>query len=94
MNITYRTVVMHLRPTPLGLLGERWTIEHWCNTCRQRVSTNELVAHARGHHHAHGADDSLPIAARLMHNVRPPDRHNDTAPVLPTSTTDTHQHRR
>jgi hypothetical protein len=49
MTITYRTVVLHLPPTPLGLLPERWAIEHWCSRCRQRVMPEELVAHARGH---------------------------------------------
>lgn len=49
MNVTYHTVAMYLPPTPLGLLGERWAIEHWCNTCRQRVSTDQLVTHTRSH---------------------------------------------
>ena len=45
----YRTVVLHVPPTPLGLLPERWVVEHWCNDCRQRVETNDLVTHARHH---------------------------------------------
>jgi hypothetical protein len=49
MTITYRTVVLHLPPTPLGLLPERWAVEHWCNACRQRVTSDQLVAHARDH---------------------------------------------
>ncbi len=49
MTITYRTVVLHLPPTPLGLLPERWAIEHWCSRCRQRVLPDELVTHARNH---------------------------------------------
>ncbi len=49
MTVTYRTVVVHLPPTPLGLLPERWTIEHWCRRCRRRVMPEELVAHARDH---------------------------------------------
>jgi hypothetical protein len=49
MTITYRTVVLHLAPTPLGLLPERWAIEHWRSLRRQRVMPEVLVAHARDH---------------------------------------------
>ncbi len=49
MTITYRTVVLHVPPTPLGLLAERWTVEHWCSLCHQRVASQTLVAHARDH---------------------------------------------
>ena len=49
MTFTYRTVVLHLPPTPLGLLPERWAVEHWCNACRQRVTPDQLVPHARDH---------------------------------------------
>lgn len=45
----YRTVVLHIPPTPLGLLPERWAVEHWCNACRQQVMTDQLILHARGH---------------------------------------------
>jgi hypothetical protein len=38
MTVTYRTVVLHIPPTPLGLLPERWTVEHRCSLCRQRVT--------------------------------------------------------
>lgn len=48
---TYRTEILHLPPTPLGLLGERWLTEHTCTTCRQRVATDQLIAHARAHQH-------------------------------------------
>ncbi|MEA2843048.1 MAG: hypothetical protein QOJ69_719 [Actinomycetota bacterium] len=57
MTVTYRTVVLHLPPTPLGLLPERWAIEHWCNRCRHRVMPEELVAHARGHRRDEHSDD-------------------------------------
>lgn len=50
MTVTYRTVVLHLPPTPLGLLPERWVIEHCCNACRQRVAPDQLIVHARSHH--------------------------------------------
>lgn len=46
---TYRTVVLKIPATPLGLLPERWTVEHWCGTCGARVATADLVAHAEIH---------------------------------------------
>lgn len=49
MTASYRTVVLHVPPSPLGLLPERWVVDHWCNACRQRVETNDLVAHAQRH---------------------------------------------
>jgi len=55
MTVTYRTVVVHLPPTPLGLLPERWTIEHRCSLCRQCVMPAELIAHAQGHERAEPA---------------------------------------
>ncbi len=57
MTTTYSTVVVHVPPTPLGLLPERWTIEHRCNLCRQRVEPDQLVVHAQGH--------DTPLAAAL-----------------------------
>jgi hypothetical protein len=55
MTITYRTVVLHIPPTPLGLLPERWAIEHWCSLCRQRVTPAQLITHAQGHEQAEQA---------------------------------------
>jgi hypothetical protein len=52
MTITFQTVVLRLPPTPLGLLPERWVVEHWCPTCRHSVGTEELLAHAQAHHRA------------------------------------------
>jgi hypothetical protein len=49
MTVTYRTMVLRVPPTPLGLLPERWVLDHWCNDCRQRVATHDLVAHAQHH---------------------------------------------
>lgn len=49
MTVTYRTFVLHLPPTPLGLLPERWAIEHRCSRCRQRVAPEQLIAHAQDH---------------------------------------------
>ncbi|HLM96845.1 MAG TPA: hypothetical protein VK283_11060 [Acidimicrobiales bacterium] len=55
MTLNYRTVVLHIPPTPLGLLPERWTVEHHCSLCRQRVTPAELIAHAQGHEHTDAA---------------------------------------
>jgi hypothetical protein len=52
----YRTNVVHLAPTPLGLLPERWTIEHWCTICRHLVTTADLIEHAQAHAEASSAD--------------------------------------
>jgi len=58
MTTTYRTVVLHLPATPLGLLPEGWTIEHRCALCHQRVTSDQLVAHAQDHEvEGHGAGD-------------------------------------
>ena len=58
-TFTLRTFVMKLPPTPLGLLPECWTIEHWCDSCRQIVSSAELLAHVRTH------DEQQPGASGL-----------------------------
>jgi hypothetical protein len=49
MTAIFRTVVIDLPPTPLGLLSDRWTIEHWCTLCRHQVATEDLVTHAQAH---------------------------------------------
>jgi hypothetical protein len=51
MTVT-RTVVLHIPPTPLGLLPERWTVEHWCSLCRQRVTPAQLITDAHDHDRA------------------------------------------
>jgi hypothetical protein len=51
MTTTFRTVVVDLPPTPLGLLPRRWKIEHWCTLCRSEVATQDLVAHTQTHTH-------------------------------------------
>jgi hypothetical protein len=53
-TFTLRTVVMKLPPTPLGLLPESWRIEHRCDRCGQRVSSDELLGHARSHDDGRG----------------------------------------
>jgi len=52
--ILFRTDVVKVPPTPLGLLPEGWSVQHLCRTCRQMVGSDELVSHAQQH-----ADGSL-----------------------------------
>jgi hypothetical protein len=59
MTITFRTVVLDVPPTPLGLLPGHVVIEHWCNLCRHKVATEHLAAHARSHH-ANPAQEVIP----------------------------------
>ena len=49
MTTTFRTQVLYLPPTPLGLLGGRWAIEHHCTLCRAMVTTDDLLSHAQNH---------------------------------------------
>ncbi|MGH3858484.1 hypothetical protein [Actinokineospora sp.] len=67
MTTVYRTVVPHVPPTPLGLLPERWTIEHWCNLCRQRVTPEQSIAHAQRHEQAPSVSD----VAAVRYQVAP-----------------------
>lgn len=46
---TYRTKVLYLPPTPLGLLPGRWSTIHDCVTCNERVGADQLVTHAQTH---------------------------------------------
>lgn len=70
MTVTYRTVVLHLPPTPLGLLPEKWAVEHRCSHCHCLVSPEQLIAHARDHEHDDRHEDeesfqSPPTSATL-----------------------------
>ncbi len=47
--ITYRTHILHLPATPLGLLPESWRVEHQCSLCHDRVAPDQLIGHARQH---------------------------------------------
>jgi hypothetical protein len=67
MNITYRTTVLHVPPTPLGLLPADDVIWHRCDGCGQRVENSELVAHAQAHRHD-GREGRADSAA--VHNGR------------------------
>lgn len=46
---TYRTSILHLAATPMGLLPERWKVEHHCTACHRQVEPDQLIAHAREH---------------------------------------------
>lgn len=74
MTVTFRTVVFHLPPTPLGL-PEKWVVEHRCSLCHCLVSAEQLIAHARDHDHNDRHEDqesfqSPPTSATLA--VEPP----------------------
>lgn len=47
--ITFRTVVLDVPPSPLGMSPRRIVIQHWCNECRQKVDNDSLSAHTRAH---------------------------------------------
>jgi hypothetical protein len=49
MTTIYRTIVLDLPPTPLGLLPRCWKIEHHCTRCHATVATDDLIAHAQAH---------------------------------------------
>lgn len=46
---SFRTLVMEVPATPLGLIPADVVVEHWCTTCRRRVAYDDLVDHARSH---------------------------------------------
>jgi len=48
-TVTFRTRVLDVPPTPLGLLPRRLVVEHHCDLCHQAVPTAGLVDHARAH---------------------------------------------
>ena len=49
MTTIFRTLVVDLPATPLGLLPARWKVEHYCTVCRSKVPTEDLIPHARAH---------------------------------------------
>lgn len=57
MTIDYHTYVNHLTATPLGLLPERWKVEHRCSRCHQQVEPEQLIEHARQHEKEGAADN-------------------------------------
>jgi hypothetical protein len=83
MTAAFRTLVLRLDPTPLGLIPERWVIEHWCTSCRQNVGTAELLAHAQAH------------AGRLVESGAPPSGLADSEPFrTPVPIESVHRFRR
>ena len=51
MIFTYRTSVFHLSETPMGLLPERWKVDHRCTACHRPVEPDQLIAHAHASEH-------------------------------------------
>jgi hypothetical protein len=49
MTVIYRTLVYWVPPSPLGLVGNRWAIEHRCDLCHRTVPTDQLLSHAKDH---------------------------------------------
>ncbi len=60
MTTIFRTTVLDLPPTPLGLLPRRWVVEHHCTVCRSVVATQDLVSHAQHHATVTTEDDRIP----------------------------------
>jgi hypothetical protein len=73
MTVTYRTIILQIPPTTPPLLPERWVVDHWCNLCRGRVESGDLIVHAQAHENAgDDIEDGLPIREGVGHNgVRP-----------------------
>jgi hypothetical protein len=73
-DIVYRTVVYWIDPSPLGLVGNRWSIEHRCTRCRQTMPTNQLPAHPQAH--ATPTTPQNPTSATC-----PPSKHPGSEPL-------------
>ena len=57
--IVFRTEVFYVPPSPLGLVGDRWAVQHRCATCHRHVPADQLVTHAQSHGDDHRvADDA------------------------------------
>lgn len=50
--IIFRTEVFYVPLSPLGLLGDRWVVQHRCTACHERVPGDELLTHAQRHPNA------------------------------------------
>ncbi len=66
----YRTIVDYSPPSPLGLIPGRWTIQHWCTTCRTPIPTEGLIAHAQTHDETLPSDTVLDRSADPVHHHR------------------------
>lgn len=53
--IAFRTEVFYVPPSPLGLVGNHWVVQHRCTICHQRVPGDQLLTHAQGHPTDEGA---------------------------------------
>ncbi|MDQ6793404.1 MAG: hypothetical protein M3067_01035 [Chloroflexota bacterium] len=96
MTITYRSIVLHIPPTPLGLLAERWAIEHWCNLCHQRVAPAQLIAHAQDHERAGHGDQPFqsPQTSGTIAPGQPDPTEGTTPPGIPNASTTSDLRRR
>ena len=99
MTTTYYTVVAYIPPTPLGLLPERWSIQHQCICCHERVTPDQLVAHAQSHAQAeHALCDDVFQSEERSGTMAPkqPELNEDTAMTsqVPNTSTTTDQRRR
>jgi len=50
--IIFRTEVFYVPPSPLGLVGNRWVVEHRCTICHEHVPGEQLLLHAQRHPNA------------------------------------------
>jgi hypothetical protein len=48
-TVSFRTVVLDVPPSPMGLLPRKFVVSHRCNRCGQTVLTDQLVEHAQAH---------------------------------------------
>jgi hypothetical protein len=55
-EVYFHAVAYELPASPGGLLGPRWVLSHHCKICRARVEAGDLLAHAKAHAFAGGAD--------------------------------------
>jgi hypothetical protein len=99
MTTTYYTIVAHIPPTPLGLLPERWSIQHRCTRCHERVTPEQLVPHAQSHGQAeHSLCDDLFQSEEHSGTMAPnqPELNEGTAMTskVPNASTTTDQRRR
>ena len=47
--IVFRTEVFYVPPSPLGLVGDRWVVQHRCAICHEHVAGDQLLIHAQRH---------------------------------------------
>lgn len=47
--IVFRTEVYFAPPSPLGLVGNHWVVQHRCTVCHEYVPGAQLLTHAQRH---------------------------------------------